>query len=143
MPDVARIRALAKEVGYAIGEHGSKERDLDLIAAPWVDEAVDHLTLACHIAQGINARIVDGGPKPLGRHGFNLQIDGWFKLIDLSVCPRQSAPTPTISGGEMVSVPRVATEAMIEAGWIDKEDVDPQDIWAAMVEAAPAADRSA
>jgi hypothetical protein len=36
----------------------------------------------------------------------------------------------------MVLVPREPTEAMIEAGWIDKEDVDPQDIYRAMLAAA-------
>lgn len=40
MPPIDRIRELAKEIGYAIGAHGSLERDLDLIAAPWSEEAL-------------------------------------------------------------------------------------------------------
>ena len=89
LPDVDRIRALAKEVGYAIGEHGSKERDLDLIAAPWTNKAVDHIDLVVHIADGMNGHLVGNiEKKPLGRVGYNIEIDGWFKIIDISVCPK-------------------------------------------------------
>lgn len=40
------IRARARELGYAIGVHGSLARDIDLIAAPWTDEAVEARELA-------------------------------------------------------------------------------------------------
>ena len=36
-------------------------------------------------------------------------------------------------------VPVEPTEAMISAGWIDKEDVNPDDIYRAMIDAAPSA----
>ena len=36
-----------------------------------------------------------------------------------------------------VVVPREATEVMVEAGWIDKEDVNPDEIWSAMLASAP------
>lgn len=88
LPPVDRIRELAKEVGYAIGEHGSKERDLDLIAAPWTKDAVSQYTLVVHIAKGLEARIVATERKPLGRYAVNMRIRGWYKMIDLSVCPR-------------------------------------------------------
>lgn len=88
LPPVSQIRKLAKEVGYAIGEHGSKERDLDLIAAPWIDSCVDAVDLMVHIASGINGKLIgDIEKKPHGRLGCNIQIDGYYKLIDLSVCP--------------------------------------------------------
>lgn len=88
LPDVARIRALAKEVGYAIGEHGSRERDFDLIAVPWAEGAVGFDELVKHIAVGINAyEVGDRESKPHGRVGVNLQIDGYYKRIDLSVMP--------------------------------------------------------
>lgn len=32
-----RIREIAEAHGYAVGVHGSLERDLDLIVSPWVD----------------------------------------------------------------------------------------------------------
>lgn len=95
IPDVEPIRRLAREVGYAIGVHGSQERDLDLIAAPWTEEAVSAEELADHIARGINGRVLSPSPKPLGRWACNIQIDGWFKLIDLSVSPGGVASTDT------------------------------------------------
>jgi hypothetical protein len=40
------IRKVARELGYAIGEHGSLRRDLDLIAVPWTLEHADKDELA-------------------------------------------------------------------------------------------------
>lgn len=91
LPPVERIRELAREVGYAIGEHGSQERDLDLIAAPWTEQAVENYALMKHIADGIGAKIVEISRKPLGRFAATIQMDGYFKQIDLSVCPTQAA----------------------------------------------------
>jgi hypothetical protein len=88
LPPVDRIRALAREVGYAIGEHGSKERDLDIIAAPWTENAVGNHDLILHIAEGLGAKVVGLERKPLGRYAATLQMDGWWKPIDISVAPR-------------------------------------------------------
>ena len=88
MPSVDAIRALAKEVGYAIGVHGSLQSDLDLIAAPWTEEAVSAAELFAHVAAGMNARVLDTELKPLGRIAASVQIDGYYKTIDLSVCPK-------------------------------------------------------
>ena len=88
IPDVEPIRRLAREVGYAVGVHGTLERDLDLIAAPWAEGAVSAQDLADHIAKGVNGRVLSVSVKPLGRWACNIAINGWFKLIDLSVCPR-------------------------------------------------------
>lgn len=87
LPDIERISSLAKEVGYAIGIHGSMERDLDLMAMSWTEDAVTPLELAEHIAKGINGRVINHEiqDKPKGRWSCNIQIDGWFKIIDLSV----------------------------------------------------------
>lgn len=89
LPPVDRIRELAREVGYAIGEHGSKERDLDLIAAPWTENATDSGELIRHIADGLGARVIHVETKPFGRTAATIQMDGWYKGIDVSVCPRQ------------------------------------------------------
>lgn len=93
LPDFRLIWATAREHGYSIGLHGSMKRDCDLIAAPWTDEAVGSAELIDHLCKALNARIV-GGPeqKPLGRIAVSLQIDGWFKVIDLSICPRIAPP---------------------------------------------------
>ena len=88
LPPIDRIRELAKEVGYAIGEHGSKERDLDIIAVPWIDDAVGNYALFLHLANGLDAKILSTERKPLGRYAATIQIDGWYKAIDISVCPK-------------------------------------------------------
>lgn len=115
MPPVDRIRALAKEVGYAIGEHGSKERDLDLIAAPWTENAVSAMALLEHIAKGLNAKIRATEDKPLGRFAATIQIDGWFMNIDLSVCPIvEQASQPQVPDGWKL-VPIEPTEEMVKS----------------------------
>lgn len=89
LPAVEPIRLYARDIGYAITEHGSKERDLDLVAVPWTAEAADYKPhqVADYLAERINARVLnpDGEVKPHGRVAFTLQIDGWFRHIDLSV----------------------------------------------------------
>jgi hypothetical protein len=40
-----RLRETARTAGYALAVHGSEARDLDLLAAPWKDDAVDAATL--------------------------------------------------------------------------------------------------
>jgi hypothetical protein len=88
LPPIDRIRELAKEVGYAIGAHGSRERDLDVIAVPWIDDAVGNHDLMQHIAKGLGAKILSTERKPLGRYAATIQMDGWYKAIDISVCPK-------------------------------------------------------
>lgn len=96
-PDIEPIRKLAREVGYAVGEHGSKVRDYDLIAAPWTDEAVGNYALIEHLCKGLNAKVVDGpSRKPCGRYAVCIQISGrWLKHIDLSIMPRLPEPEST------------------------------------------------
>jgi hypothetical protein len=110
LPPVDRIRELAREVGYAIGEHGTKERDLDLIAAPWTEEAIGNAALFEHIAKGLGARVVDMERKPLGRYAATLQMDGWYKNIDLSVCPFDGRTASTAP-----AAPVECTQAMLES----------------------------
>lgn len=88
LPDVAAIREAAKQVGYAIGEHGSKERDLDLIAAPWTEDAVDCDVLLKHLEVSLHAMVVDMERKPQGRIAVTIQVKGWYRPIDLSICPK-------------------------------------------------------
>ena len=87
LPPIRLIRELAREVGYAIGVHGTLERDLDLIAAPWTKEAVGNRDLMEHIAKGLNAIVIQIERKPLGRYAATIQMNGYFKPIDISVCP--------------------------------------------------------
>ena len=88
LPDIKLIWKLAREVGYAVGVHGSLKRDFDLIAAPWTNGAVSHIRLIRHLCLGLDA--LCAGPiedKPLGRVAVTLQMDGWWKPIDLSIMP--------------------------------------------------------
>ncbi len=56
---ITKIRDIAKDHGWAIGVHGSLERDIDLIAVPWSDTACDLDALLLAIAAGTDL-LVDG-----------------------------------------------------------------------------------
>lgn len=102
-PPIAPIRAAAKEVGYAIGVHGSLKRDFDLIAAPWTGDAVGYAFLISHLLKrlpellGKQVRMLGHEAKPRGRHACTLQIDGWMKHIDLSIMPMSDGELYEIS----------------------------------------------
>lgn len=86
LPDFAKIWDVARSNGYAIGLHGSMRRDVDLIAVPWTDDAVRPALLIQALCIALNARLVGASEaKPHGRVAVTLQIDGWFKPIDLSI----------------------------------------------------------
>jgi hypothetical protein len=87
LPDVDKIRSISKEVGYAIGVHGSLEKDLDLIAAPWTKDAIGNEEFIAYLAEKLGATVLEIEIKPVGRLAASIQLDGWYKVIDLSVCP--------------------------------------------------------
>lgn len=94
VPDLTKIRQLAREVGYSIGLHGSLKRDVDLIAAPWTEQAAGNADLVEHLCVGLPAERVGWAEyKPHGRVAVTLQIDGYFKPIDLSIMPRIASET--------------------------------------------------
>lgn len=122
------LRKRARELGYAIGVHGTLKRDIDLIACPWTNEAVDPKTLAEALRlvalEVVGAAYmippenedpfhIEGCPgmKPHGRLCWTFHMGGG-PYIDLSVMPRQGvasareegqgglgAPAPTGAGG--------------------------------------------
>jgi hypothetical protein len=95
LPPIDRIRELAKEVGYAVAVHGTQQRDLDLVAIPWTEEAnTNPREVMGHIARGLDARLVEVEIKPLGRQACTIQMNGWYKPIDLSVAPVVFQPKP-------------------------------------------------
>jgi len=95
-----KIREAARAVGYAIGVHGSLRRDMDLIAVPWVDGAVDkeELVRAIHRAAcGLESQSYSWEKKPHGRIAtcFPICWPEWqseelsLGHIDLSVCQNE------------------------------------------------------
>lgn len=105
---------VARSHGYALAIHGTVTTDLDLIAIPWVEEAVSaeelkdalmHHVGACgygdllrrqghseeHVQQILerkeNRDLDEAENKPHGRRAWNLYMDAGAK-VDLSVMPR-------------------------------------------------------
>jgi hypothetical protein len=102
------IRVAARQHGYAIGAHGSFERDLDVIACPWAEEASDAKELVravqSALADELGVEVVrsgDVGQKPHGRQVWTMIIldydhavtvrstAGSHPFIDFSVMPRR------------------------------------------------------
>lgn len=105
------ITDAARPHGYAIAVHGSLRRDIDLVAAPWTDEAVDAQVLVDLIVHVVKAR--NGGvamlldndrpmpcERPHGRLCWSIHLGGG-PYIDLSVMPRiikEKKPEPEDRG---------------------------------------------
>lgn len=89
----------ARELGYALALHGSMQRDLDVVAVPWTDEAKssDELVEALigvsdgwviHRAEGNTANDSTSPlSRPHGRVAWSIYLDESV-YIDLSVMPR-------------------------------------------------------
>lgn len=95
------ITLRAKELGYAIAVHGSMTRDLDIIAVPWIQEAVSAEELVeaiCELLNGFYLNYEDAEPdnyiyrnpepKPHGRLAWSIHLRGFKGYVDLSVMPR-------------------------------------------------------
>ena len=103
------IRVAARECGYAVAVHGSMERDLDLIAIPWTEQAesptdlIDTIKSALASAVGGCREAGEVGQKPHGRMVWTLLLNrpvvtptGKFPFIDLGVMPRGAlSPLPS------------------------------------------------
>lgn len=91
------IREAAKGLGYAIAVHGSMRNDLDLLAVPWVPEAVEPERLVAVIAEAVHGYVIGdvaarGGLdeptlQPHGRRSWNICWGG-RAMLDLSIMPR-------------------------------------------------------
>lgn len=92
------IRRVARQFGYAVAQHGSLARDIDLVAIPWSEHAVPPELLVEAIAALVKAYA--GGSfgsidqdcpraKPHGRLAWS--INGFGFYIDLSIMPRSIA----------------------------------------------------
>lgn len=84
------LRDVARNHGYALAIHGSLNRDFDLIAAPWTEDAVSERELiAAFCKAGALYEVPDKPPedKPHGRVGYQL-FPGGARYVDLSILPR-------------------------------------------------------
>jgi hypothetical protein len=103
---IPHLTAVARIYGYALGLHGSMQRDLDLIAVPWTDEAAPTEVLVEALRDAVDGFIRndpqhDGnkynldtrnpGDKPHGRKAYSIYFSGRRFYIDLSVMPRVEA----------------------------------------------------
>lgn len=92
---IFRARRAAKELGYAIGVHGSQTRDLDLIACPWTEEAVSAEELAEAVREAVKGQFFafpdNETDKPHGRKCWLISLGYGGAHIDLSVMARQAA----------------------------------------------------
>ncbi len=87
-PQMAEI---ARLLGYALAIHGSLSRDLDLIAVPWTEEAVESECLAEALRGAVGGFWAPHdfpATKPHGRRAWSIQM-GSGPYIDLSVMPRK------------------------------------------------------
>lgn len=107
---------VARRHGYALTIHGTVTSDLDLVAIPWIDNAVSPAVLVAEVMQHLGAcgykellmrqledeslvqQILDRDAKPTrdpeqkphGRLAWNLYLDAGVK-VDLSVIPPLNA----------------------------------------------------
>lgn len=96
---IPTLQRIAREHGYALGIHGSMARDLDLIAVPWVDNALAAEVLVEAVMKAVNGRFApaDSGfernpaLRPHGRRAWSIYFAGLMFYIDLSIMPRTAA----------------------------------------------------
>lgn len=81
------MRKRARKLGYALAVHGSLVRDCDLIAVPWVENAVEPYELAKALSEITHSEISLDAPmiKPFGRIAYTFQIGGAGGYVDLSI----------------------------------------------------------
>ncbi len=96
----AGLREEAFKHGYALALHGSLQKDLDVVAVPWVEVVSDPDTLAKALCNRANGVIVDGSvrnefgifiretnpkKKPHGRLAYTIHLGSDSGYVDLSV----------------------------------------------------------
>jgi hypothetical protein len=99
---LARVRAAARECGYAVAVHGSEARDLDLVALPWTPEALSADQLVARLCEEVpmveyeqpKSMVANPEAKPWGRLAWSLAGCPDHQYVDLSVAPRAGEPVP-------------------------------------------------
>src|SRR5215211_1990465 len=98
---IGLVRVVAREHGYAIGVHGSLVRDVDLIAAPWIEHSSTPDELAEAIAAELCSSVKARRERLHGRIGYVVFIPGrnYPHYVDLSVMAPSDASkhTPAVA----------------------------------------------
>lgn len=70
------IRQVAKDCGWGIGIHGSMLKDLDIIAIPWTDEALQGKEMVEKVCEAIGGKVgYRSGFAPGKRQGYSIILD--------------------------------------------------------------------
>lgn len=92
----SKIHSVCKKNGYTLVLHGSMQRDLDLIAIPWAQGAIESNKLIekiCEVSGTMNIphhKTRKYSIKPHGRKAYSLTWDGTLgatPYIDISIMP--------------------------------------------------------
>ena len=95
------VREIAREHGYALAVHGSMHTDLDLLAAPWVEDAAEPLVVVEAICKHLRLMwqatwYENPVEKPHGRLGWCLHLNHadpdvmtGGPYLDISFMPRR------------------------------------------------------
>lgn len=81
------MQKVALSCGYSLAIHGSLRRDMDVIAAPWEEDAISSEQLAEELAAVLGGDVTLSTNKPHGRVAYVLLINAGL-YVDLSVMPR-------------------------------------------------------
>lgn len=93
------LQAVAAQHGYALAVHGSMSTDLDLIAAPWVEDAAEPAALIEALREVVDGQMfndIDPNPsvRPHGRLAWSIYTrDDQYRggpYLDVSVMPPTS-----------------------------------------------------
>ena len=84
---IGLVRFVACRHGYAIGVHGSLDRDVDLIAAPWIEHTSTPDELAKAIADALGSSVMKRRERWHGRIGYVVVLRSASRpnYVDLSV----------------------------------------------------------
>lgn len=96
-----KLVATAQDNGYALALHGSMNRDLDLVAIPWTENASTKEVLLAELDEAMSryqlepfrkkkTNIKSGTKKPHGRVAYSLHLGG-EPYVDISILPRRIA----------------------------------------------------
>lgn len=86
------LREVAREHGYALALHGSLQKDLDVVAVPWIEGASSERLLVRALTNCAGGVLHQGRTKkPHMRAAYTIELAAQGGYVDLSVLARESA----------------------------------------------------